>query len=802
LGDSSGGTERPAPARPPPVRRDLPARLTSFIGRGRELAELERLLTENRLVTVVGPGGAGKTSLALSTAVRTEVDVDTGFVELAGVTDPEMVAEQLAVGLGLEAGPNGESAQRLLLTHFRDRRAVLVVDNCEHVLDGAAGIVGDLLARCPGVSVIATSRERLGVPGERLLNLSGLGPADSVRLFGDRAAELGVDCRADDPAISVICERLDGMPLAIELAAALTPTLEPADIAGRLDDRFTLLTRGARTALPRHQTLRAAIGWSYDLLDDPDASLFRCLGLIRASWDIGLAAAVAGVDESTAIGQVAALVDRSVVERVGGGRFRMLDTLRAFALERLAEAAELGEATDRFVSYVEALATQAEPDLRTARQMVWAERLNPERDNLRHAVELALDTGQVDRALYLCGTLGYFWFTQALVEEELRLVKRALAVRGTDRLARARAIQTHLMLVFIQAVGRDPELNDLADEMVESELELGGPPHTVWALALRGIAQSRSGNAEIGLAALDEALAAALETKDTWAEGLIRAFAAAARVFGSKEMMRPQGLDPAAECFRASGDRWMLAFTLGMQSTVHRQLGQYPVAMAILDEALQLAREVGSRWIEANTLVEVGNLHALMGDHQEAAAVHDRAEPVAAAVGAPGLLGHLANSRGLNARARGDLEAALAHHARAMRIYRSAGGQGGEALALDASGYALQELGRSEEAQECHRQAFELGLAGYDVLAMALSIEGLAGVASAIGDPTEAALMLGAADRLRTSVGVPLAGGERSSVDRSERILRERLGDGRFEETMERGRMLEDADVVGMIRAG
>lgn len=803
---SLNGRREPAKAAAEPVvrvpRRDLPARLTSFVGRDAEVAELVQLLGRHRLVTVTGPGGAGKTSLALPAAHRVPTDLDTSLVELAAVSDPQSVAEQMASSLGLESGPSGDPTDQLLLSYFRDRRAVLVVDNGEHVLDGVAALLEGLLARSPGLTVVATSRERLGIQGERLFALAGLGPEDSARLFGERAGDLGVAVAADDPAVVDICRTLDGMPLAIELAAARTTTLPPPDIAARLDRRFELLTGGARTALPRHQTLRAAIAWSHDLLEPGQAAMFRRLSVLRSSWDIRWAAAVCGVDEATAIEQVGALVDRSMVERVGAGRFRQLDTLRAYAQERLDDAGERDATLDRFLANAERLAAEADREIRSDRQSVWVRRLAPDGDHLRNAVEAALAAGAADRALHLCGLLGYYWFCQALVQDELRLVERALGFAGTDPLARARAIQSLLMLNFIQAVGRSQDLLDLADEMLATELAGGGPPHTRWAAAVRAIAHAMGGDPKVGAAALEEAVLTAVEAGDVWTEGLVRTFAAAGQAFGPTAAMSAETLEPAVQCTRRAGDPWMLAFTLSLQATVHRQLGDYPAAVARLEEALALAEQVGSRWMEANMHSELGNLAVLMGDHQTARARHLAAEPIAESVGAPGLIGHVANSRGMAARARGEFEESLVHHGRALRVYRNAGGQGGEALALDGTGYALQELGRFDEAGECHRQAYELGLAGGDLLAMALSTEGLAGVAMALGDHTDAGLLLGAAERLRASVGAPLASGERASVDRSQQHLQAAIGAGAFDELLARGRLLGDDELTALVRRG
>ncbi|MGW4747584.1 BTAD domain-containing putative transcriptional regulator [Streptomyces sp. NPDC004290] len=423
--------EAPDPA-PPSTSGTLPARLTSFIGRDGELAALAAGWAGRRLVTLTGPGGVGKTRLALEAAGTYEGPVH--LAELASVREESTVAAAVLTALGARdtqlwhtpavdrAGPGGRFAE--LVEHCAGRRMLLVLDNCEHVVAEAAELAQALLTRCPGVTVLATSREPLGVPGEEVRPLGPLPGDMALRLLAERgaAARPGFDPAGDPEAAEEVCRRLDGLPLAIELAAARLRILSVRQIADRLDDRFRLLTSGARTLLPRQQTLRAVVDWSWDLLDASERAVLRRLAVFAGGCDLAAAEAVCADGPGAppappgavldVLGALGSLVDKSLVVAApdgGGMRFRLLETVAEYAGERLDEAGERAAAERRHLTYHRELARRSDPELRGPGQVAAVARLEREHDNLRGALRTAVALGEEQEALCLVHALSWFW---------------------------------------------------------------------------------------------------------------------------------------------------------------------------------------------------------------------------------------------------------------------------------------------------------------------------------------------------------------------------------------------------------
>jgi predicted ATPase len=460
-------------------RHNLPERLTSLVGREVELREVAKLVEQHRLVTVTGPGGAGKTSLAVAVAERLVARHPDGvwLVELAALSDPALLAEVVAAALGLgEAvepamaapGPAGR-----LAGHVADKAMLLVLDNCEHLVGACAELARRLLQAGPGVRVLATSREVLGVPGEVVWPIPPLAvpaPAadgaaeagdqaapevlagyDAVRLFVERAtsADPGfVLDAASGPVVAELCRRLDGLPLAIELAAARTRALPPVELAVRLEDRFRLLSGGARTLDPRQQTLRATVDWSWDLLEGPDRRLLRRLSVFSGGWTVAAAEAVCGGDGlegAEVLDGLFRLVDRSLIVRgTAPARFTMLETLRAYGAERLAEAGEAQTLAARHTAWCLRLAERAAAH-RTARP--WLRRVDADYDNLRAALDRAVAARDHDPALRLAGALGWYWWTERTIEGRQRLADvLALADGQPPTLSLARVLQAAAMV--------------------------------------------------------------------------------------------------------------------------------------------------------------------------------------------------------------------------------------------------------------------------------------------------------------------------------------------------------------------
>ncbi|NRQ30273.1 AAA family ATPase [Nonomuraea sp. NN258] len=419
-------------------RTNLRAQLTSFVGREDDLARLAAAVGESRLVTVIGPGGAGKTRLAAEAAAQQQADGGVWLVELGGVTDPFDVASAVLRAIGTrEVGLLEQTSHdvfRRLCEFFGAERALLVLDNCEHLVDAVAELVEGLLGACPELRVLATSRESLGVGGERLYPLTPLGlpeqaagdPAryPAVRLFAERAAAVRPDFVLDGSnaaTVAEICRRLDGLPLAIELAAARMRALSAEQIAAKLDDRFTLLTSGSRTALPRHRTLRAVIEWSWALLSEPERELAMRLAVFPGG--VTLDAVVGDVDV------LAGLVDKSLVERVGE-RYRMLETIRSYAVERLAETGREAAERAAHARYFLRLTADCDAALRTADQLTVLARLSAEHDNVLAALRFAVDGGDLDLGAGIVASMFWFWHLRGAQTERLHWTRAVLALPG------------------------------------------------------------------------------------------------------------------------------------------------------------------------------------------------------------------------------------------------------------------------------------------------------------------------------------------------------------------------------------
>jgi predicted ATPase/class 3 adenylate cyclase len=432
----------------PPLRsleaypNNLPAQLTAFIGRTEELAQVVSLLEESRLVTLTGVGGVGKTRLAIQAAAESIERFPDGawFIELAPVTDPGMITREAAEAIGVH-----EEAERplleVLLEHLADKEMLVVLDNCEHVIDDAAGFAERVLRAAPALRVIATSREGLSIGAERLWRVPSLRPGDdAVELFAERARHVRPGFVLDEEtgeAVAAICRRLDGIPLAIELATARLKVFSPAQIAARLDDRFRLLTGGSRTALPRQRTLQATMDWSYDLLSETEKALLRRLAVFYGGFSFEAAEEVAGdevVDRYEIIDLLARLVDASLVSVDEGAetRYRLLETVRQYAQDRLVDAGEADLVRRRHADWCRSIAVQVDDLLLGAEYQAWSRRLEADHDNFRAAMTWALEHDEGDLALEIAAGLGRLWFFHSHLAEGSDWLERALAAASQE----------------------------------------------------------------------------------------------------------------------------------------------------------------------------------------------------------------------------------------------------------------------------------------------------------------------------------------------------------------------------------
>src|SRR5271163_431356 len=567
---------------------NLPVQLTSFVGRGDEITDVRDVLAGDRLVTLTGAGGMGKTRLALEVAAQAAAEFAEGvcYVDLAPITDPGIVPSTVARALGLPDQP-GRSTMETLTRFAANRQMLMVLDNCEHLLDASAEFVNAFLGACPHVKLLATSREPIGVPGEVTWRVPSLSLADdAIQLFADRAQLARPDVSINDhsvAAITEICRRLDGMPLAIELAAARVRALSLTEIADSLYDRFRLLTGGARTAVRRQQTLRASVDWSHELLTDTERILFRRLAAFAGGFDLDAAHAVAGGTEMEryhVLDQLSLLVDKSLVvaETTGGRtRYRLLETVRQYAQERLGESGEANDIRVRQRDYYTAMAAQLETHVRIGRDVL--EQAETEMDNLRAAFAWSRENGDIPLALQLTSSLQPLWFGRGRLREGLAWFDSILEGSTVDRTAvspgvRAGAIADKAMLdawTATSAVGAGDSMQRAQQALVVAR-EIGDPALLVRALTACGCISGYSG-----------------------------------------ETARPY-LAEASGLARAVGDRWRLCQILDWQAVGAYFAGDPNTAHTAADEARDLADAIGDRFISRHCRLWLGWAQMMQGN--------------------------------------------------------------------------------------------------------------------------------------------------------------------------------------------
>jgi predicted ATPase/DNA-binding SARP family transcriptional activator len=673
-----------AAASPAPVRAAAPAaagnlrvRLSSFIGRDAELEQLLESVRSCRLVTLTGPGGTGKTRLAVeaAAALRAEYPDGAWLVELASVAEPDGVGPAVAGALGAVASALGSpqpagSAAKLIVRHLAGRCLVVVLDNCEHVIAEAAALADTLAGAVPGLRLIATSREALGVPGEVLVPVGGLAVPAAVELFADRARAVQPGFLADGPAgdvIEDICRRLDGLPLAVELAAARLRALPLATLAERLDDRFRLLTGGARTALPRQQTLRAVVDWSYDLLFEDERRLFARLAAFTGGCELAAAEAICADDQVPAgeiLDVLSRLVDKSLVTGPGTGgeaRFSQLQTLWQYGRDRLGESGEADAMRARHGAYYLQMATEAHEGLRGATGPVWRDRITSEWGNLRAALDWFIAAGDADAALLLASGIAWLWFINGDFAEGARWLGDALGADGARRAeleATARVwhgycvgmsaspaagvVECEQAVAVLRAVGSGARL---AEALVLYAAVLG------WAL-------------EFGRAL--EVLGEARDLLEPPGDGWILATHDLMAVWNLLSLGRLEDAEPVVrsslERFDAEGEVLVVVSPLHALASIAEARGDLDAASAAYEDLLKRCRATRQRIHVPLCLVALGALRARQGDDAVADRLYEEAIGCSSSswLSADAMVGQAAVARRLGdlARARTLLDAA------------------------------------------------------------------------------------------------------------------------------------------------
>jgi predicted ATPase/DNA-binding SARP family transcriptional activator len=619
------------------TKLNIPIPLTSFIGRQKELKEVVGLLSKSRLVTLTGSGGVGKTRLSIQVVAEVLEFFPDGvwFLDLAPLGDPALVPNILANMLGLRE--SGElPITDILVNYFRSRTALVIFDNCEHLIEACAQLVNLLLTSCEHLSILATSREVLRVSGEipyrvpslviprpdvefavdKFLNM------ESVRLFTERAAVISPGFAINSQnvhAIAQICRRLDGLPLAIELAAARVNVLAVEQILKRLDDRFNLLKGGLRTALPRHQTLRATIDWSYDLLSEEERVLFKRLAVFAGGWTLDAAENVCtgnGIESSNVLDLLSRLVNKSLIlveTTDGASRYRGLETIRQFARERMIESGEEENICIHHMKYFLRLSEQVEPALKGFAQMEWYARLNDEHDNIRAALQWA-DIMDVEAGLYICGRLGQFWEEYDLREGE-RWLSKFLRARESQTYPHARARALYAYGIILNSTQQFTLLRNVAEEGLKLYRSSGDQSGEIDSLVLLAISLSTSHDFTRAREIAKAALYLSELVGDKWRKAFVLAELG---WLGADYENQVRYWYQAIPLFREVGDLRLVEDYLGVLGNTELLHGDFESAQRHLDEALKLRqswKRTGSMGFILNALC---HLEVLKGNFEKA----------------------------------------------------------------------------------------------------------------------------------------------------------------------------------------
>nr|WP_232328107.1 BTAD domain-containing putative transcriptional regulator [Kibdelosporangium sp. MJ126-NF4] len=711
-----------------PETRRVPAQVSSFVGREDELARLADLLDTKRLVTLTGPGGTGKTRLAVE-AVRDRGDVC--FIELAEVVDD--LPQVVLAALGTRANRPPVTPEQRLLAALRTRPILLVFDNCEHVIDAAATLVTRLLAALPQLRILATSREPLGIAGETILPVPTLDITASVRLFTERAT----DVTGADEEIARICQALDGLPLAIELAAARARSLPIAQLAARLDDRFTVLSKGNRSADARHRTLRAVVGWSWDLLDDAERALAAKLTVFSGGATLGDAEQVCEQPDTMTL--LAGLVDKSLVE-LSAERYRMLETIRAFCAEQLGDAAE--STRRRHAEHFLTFAAEANSHLLTAEQLPWLARLDAEHDNLHAALRWAVHA-DTSLAFRLVGELSTYWWMRGRRFDAAKLC-RDLVGRVGD--VPPEEMTEEFVLCVVNTFSDGDTRQAHLDALRQWGMRRDAPPrHPFTTVLLAPVVGPPS----------DE-VAAKLIGDDPWSQALAplgRAFQDS--FIGDVDEAERNWRDSLAR-FRAIGERWGIMQALSELGTITSWRGRHAEAVAMLDEAIDLVGALGAAEDLAEMLTRRGDCFRDAGDFARAAQDYERVVALAQRLASPSLragahLGQAATAR---------LSGAIGEARRLVDLALDEvdGGWFGpdwiRSQILIEAGWVACAEGDTAEAWARLSEALDDAVRWNHMPLAAAVAEALAGVAVSTGDPRRAARLLGIGVSLR---GVAIA---------------------------------------------
>jgi non-specific serine/threonine protein kinase len=757
--------------------------LTSLIGREHELSEVLALLGTERLVTLTGSGGVGKTRLALAVAAELVDRYPDGvwLVELAALTDPSLVPHAAAQILELREEP-GRPLSVVLSAFLQPKRLLLVLDNCEHLVGTCADLATALLRTCPDLHLLATSREGLGVAGEALYRVPSLAVPDprhlppvemlatceAVQLFVARAHTRGAGfslTAQNAAAVAQICARLDGIPLAIELAAARVSALPVETIAARLAECFRLLTGGPRTVLPRQQTLRAALDWSHDLLSQPEQVLLRRLAVFAGGWTLEAAEQICAgeeVERWDVLDLLSTVVNKSLVlleVASDSPRYRLLETVRQYARERLAVAGEAVQVGDQHLAWCLALAEQAEEALAGPEQDVWLVRLEVEHDNLRAALTWVRDRGVWEAGVQLAGALWRFWQTRSYLSEGRGWLEEVLAKSGTSVMPaalRAHALYGTGNLARMQ--GDFARAVVLLEESLAIYRDLGDKGRIAQSLDLLGFVASNQGDYARAVALHEESLA----------------------------------LD------RELGDKSGIASSLNGLGIVASNQGDYARAVALHEESLAISRYLGDKDTIAKTLAFLGNVAYSQGDRARASALYGESLAISRKEGDKVGTAWALSGLGEVAYSQGDYAQAGALHEESLAIFRELGVKWFIACSLRDLGLVASRQGDYARAVALYVEGLAISREEGDKVGTAFALDGVALLAGAQSQSRRAAQLWGAADAMHQAIGAPRDAIEQAEYDLAIGAVRAVLGEEAFAAAWTEGRAMSLDEVISL----
>ncbi len=839
---------------------NLPLQISTLVGREAEIAEVRELIGRSRLLTLTGAGGCGKTRLALQVAAEVLDDHPDGvwWVDLAPISDPALVASEVAATLSIRELPS-QPVIDTLTTQLAERRLLIGLDNCEHLLQACAELAATLLEACPGVVILATSRESVGVEGEqgwRVPSLqvpeAELAPAaltgvEAVQLFCDRARHARPNFRlvdANAQAVATICRRLDGIPLAIELAAARVRLLTPQEIADAMRERFVLLTGGSRTAMPRQRTLEASVDWSHDLLSAAEQALFRRISVFAGGWTLDAVESVCaggGLEVVQILELLASLVDKSLVQAEERGvktRYGMLETVRAYARQKLSDAAEAALVRNQHLDYYTRLAESAEPDLFGAGLERWLEPLTTELDNFRGALGWAVDAGRVDEALRLASALWLFFEARGHWREGRGHLESALAGEGASALPRAKAL---VAASHIAQFATDwAAVRRFAEEALGIGREVGDERTVGRALDLIGWAlMSLEPGAAMPL--LEESIAITRSLGDSWfladalygagflatLRGQLRAAPplledalavsrAAGNLLGVRESLTWLGLNETLQCrfaaaqgmleqalaqSRSLGDPFFAMFDLGFLGFGRLRAGEWAAARALIEESIALGRQMAHDYTPLMGWY-LGLLEYALGELEPAEALMSEALPVARANNyAPYAVSALLIAAAAQL-ARGEMAPAAAAVEEAVLVARESENPLAIGPALEAQAQLARETGEVSRAEELLHEALRAFYDAGDPGGVADVLESLAAVVRELQSDEQAVRLLGAADAARSALGCVRFPVRQPDYEAQLSALRDALGQEAFAAAWSAGAALAVDDAVAYAERG